>query len=202
MDCATPRSGSTLLKPTGVAGRPEEYFESVVATERPPRPESYLEGLDDPEALALVGGASAPEPQRAIRTERFKYIRRFGDHQGPVLPNCDDGPTKNELIAAGWPDWEAEPEQLYDLVLDPNEMRNLIADPRLEDVAGDLRSRLQRWMTDTDDPLLDGPVPLPPGAWANAPDQISAGDRVSAGSGGEDRDVERPGGLRHGTAAR
>jgi LPS sulfotransferase NodH len=62
MDCATPRSGSTLLKPTGVAGRPEEYFESVVATGRPPRLESYLDRLEDPEALALAGGATAPAP--------------------------------------------------------------------------------------------------------------------------------------------
>jgi LPS sulfotransferase NodH len=64
--CATPRSGSTLLceavKGTGVAGRPEEYFEAVIATGRPPRPEDYLEGLYDPEALSLVGGAAAPEP--------------------------------------------------------------------------------------------------------------------------------------------
>ena len=88
-----------------------------------------------------------------------------------MLPNCDDGATKDELIAAGWPEWESEPEQLYDLVLDPNEMRNLVDDPRLADVAADLRDRLDRWMVDTDDPLLDGPVPLPPGAWANAPDQ-------------------------------
>jgi arylsulfatase A-like enzyme len=82
---------------------------------------------------------AAYEPQRSIRTERFKYIRRFGDHAGPVLPNCDDGPTKDTLIAAGRPEWEAEPEQLYDLVLDPNEMRNLIGDPRLDGVASELR---------------------------------------------------------------
>ncbi len=64
--CATPRSGSTLLcetlKATGVAGRPEEYFEADVVTGRPPRPEEYLQGLDDPEAHALLGGADPPEP--------------------------------------------------------------------------------------------------------------------------------------------
>jgi N-sulfoglucosamine sulfohydrolase len=119
---------------------------------------------------------AAYEPQRSIRTERFKYIRRFGDRDGPVLPNCDDGPTKDELIAMGWPDWQQEPEQLYHLGLDPNEMRNLIGDARWSDVAGDLRARLERWMRDTDDPLLDGPVPLPPGAWVNAPDQVSAAE--------------------------
>jgi trehalose 2-sulfotransferase len=64
--CATPRSGSTLLceglKATGVAGRPEEYFEARAATGRPPRPEDYLRGLHDAAALDLVGGAGDPEP--------------------------------------------------------------------------------------------------------------------------------------------
>lgn len=64
--CATPRSGSTLLceglKATGVAGRPEEYFEAVPATGRPRAPADYLEGLDDPAAHALLGSAPAPDP--------------------------------------------------------------------------------------------------------------------------------------------
>jgi arylsulfatase A-like enzyme len=124
---------------------------------------------------------AAYEPQRAIRTDRFKYIRRFGDHDGPVLANCDDGPAKDELIAHGWPAWEQDREQLYDLVADPNELHNLVDDPRVGDVADDLRARLTRWMEETGDPLLDGPVPLPPGAWANAPGQTSAAEPPATG---------------------
>jgi trehalose 2-sulfotransferase len=64
--CATPRSGSTLLceglKATGVAGRPEEYFEALPTTGRPRTPADFLAGLDDPEALAVVNGAPPPEP--------------------------------------------------------------------------------------------------------------------------------------------
>jgi trehalose 2-sulfotransferase len=64
--CATPRSGSTLLceglKATGVAGRPEEYFEAVPATGRPRTPADYLAGLEDSEAHELVGDAPPPEP--------------------------------------------------------------------------------------------------------------------------------------------
>jgi trehalose 2-sulfotransferase len=59
--CATPRSGSTLLceglKATGVAGRPEEYFEAVPTTGRPRAPVDYLAGLADAEAYAMVVGA-------------------------------------------------------------------------------------------------------------------------------------------------
>jgi trehalose 2-sulfotransferase len=47
--CSTPRSGSTLLcdllYSTGVAGRPEEYFEARAGTGVPPHPGDYLEGL-------------------------------------------------------------------------------------------------------------------------------------------------------------
>jgi LPS sulfotransferase NodH len=47
--------------------------------------------------------------------------------------------------------------------LKANEMRNLVGDPRLSDIAGDLRERLQRWMVEDRRPVGDGPVPLPPG---------------------------------------
>jgi N-sulfoglucosamine sulfohydrolase len=76
----------------------------------------------------------------------------------------------------GWPWWGSEREQLYHLGFDPIEMHNLIADPRWAEVADDLRARLHRWMIDTNDPLLEGPVPLPPGAWVNSQDQRSASD--------------------------
>ena len=45
---------------------------------------------------------AAYEPQRAIRTRRYKYIRRFDNgHAGPVLPNIDDSPSKDLLLAHG-----------------------------------------------------------------------------------------------------
>ena len=57
--CATPRSGSTLvckaLRKTGVAGRPEEYFEALLHSGRPRRPEEYFQGVDDQSILDQLG---------------------------------------------------------------------------------------------------------------------------------------------------
>jgi hypothetical protein len=41
-----------------------------------------------------------------------------------------------------------------------------------------MRGRLESWMRRTDDPLLKGPVPAPPGAKVNPVDQISPKEPV------------------------
>jgi arylsulfatase A-like enzyme len=119
---------------------------------------------------------AAYEPQRCIRTERYKYIRRWGDRRTPVLPNTDDGPSKDLLLAHGWAEREIAPEQLFDLVFDPNEADNLVGDPRYADVLADLRARLEAWQEETSDPLLAGHVDPPHGVEINDPDQRSASE--------------------------
>jgi arylsulfatase A-like enzyme len=119
---------------------------------------------------------AAYEPQRAIRTRRHKYIRRWGDRLTPVLPNTDDGPSKQLLLRNGWAEREIAREQLYDLVFDPNEANNLAADPSSATLLAELRGRLETWMRETDDPLLAGHVDPPPGVEINLPDQRSASD--------------------------
>jgi len=77
------------------------------------------------------------------------------------------------------PDKNTPPEEaLYDLVFDPNETNNLVADPRAQDALADMRLRLDRWMRETDDPLLKGDVPAPEGAVVNDPDGLSPGERT------------------------
>jgi N-sulfoglucosamine sulfohydrolase len=119
---------------------------------------------------------AAYEPQRAIRTTRHKYIRRFGDRLTPVLPNTDDGPSKELLLRNGWAEHEIPQEQLYDLLFDPNEAENLAGDPDYAPVLDELRGRLDAWMVETEDPLLAGHVDPPPGVDINLPDQQSALD--------------------------
>jgi N-sulfoglucosamine sulfohydrolase len=67
-------------------------------------------------------------------------------------------------------------ERLHDLFFNPGEGRNSIDDPAYAEVVADLRARLEAWMVETNDPLLDGPVLPPPGARINAQDQQSADD--------------------------
>ena len=121
---------------------------------------------------------AAYEPQRAVRTERWKYIRRFDDYSHPVLANCDDSDTKDLLVEAGWGKQTVPREQLYDLVLDPAEGHNLCGEPAQAQTLEQMRERLERWMRETDDPLLDGPVPPPPGAAINEQWQVSPEDPV------------------------
>jgi len=122
---------------------------------------------------------AAYEPQRAIRTDRHKFIRRFGRRTRPVLVNCDDSPSKSLLISKGWADRIVPSEQLYDLVFDPGEADNLGGDPAYAEILADLQERLEAWMRDTEDPLLHGDPDPPPGAEVNDPDQISASEPVT-----------------------
>jgi N-sulfoglucosamine sulfohydrolase len=118
----------------------------------------------------------AYEPERCVRTHRWKYIRRFGERTKPVLPNTDDGPSKELLLSYGWGEREIPPEQLYDLVLDPNEAHNLAGDPAHSGTLEELREKLKAWMVETKDPLLEGDVPAPEGAELNDPDGLSPND--------------------------
>ncbi len=117
---------------------------------------------------------AAYEPQRAVRTDRHKYIRRWGERLTPVLANTDDGPSKDLLLRGGWAERVIPKEQLYDLLFDPNEANNLLEDPDYAAVLADLRGRLEAWMHDTEDPLLAGRVDPPKGVEINLPDQLSA----------------------------
>ncbi len=125
------------------------------------------------EVFAEVNYHAAYEPKRAVRTERYKYIRRYDGRESPVLPNIDDGLTKSAWLDAGYADSHVAPERLYDTILDPGERVNLIDSAEHADVLTDLRARLERWMRATDDPLLRGHIPAPPGAVANDPDGLS-----------------------------
>jgi N-sulfoglucosamine sulfohydrolase len=132
------------------------------------------------EIFAEVTYHAAYEPQRAVRTDRWKYIRRFDEYPHPVLANCDDSESKDAWVAAGWGEREVPRERLYDLVLDPPEAENLATQPQFADRLAEMRERLQGWMRDTEDPLLGGPVDPPQGALVNEQWQVSANEPLRA----------------------
>ncbi len=114
------------------------------------------------EVFAEINYHVCHEPQRAVRTRRWKYIRRLHPRARPVLPNCDDSPSKDFLLARGWGQREEAAERLYDLTADPLEQRNVAADAAHGEALDEMRGRLERWQRETGDPLLDRPFLEPP----------------------------------------
>jgi len=98
------------------------------------------------------------DPQRSIRTERYRYVRRA---DGPHLRIVDDGPANNWMRSLGYANWPAGTELLFDTWFDPSEVHDLSADPTHQAIARELSDRLDRWMADTDDPFVTGDLPEP-----------------------------------------
>jgi arylsulfatase A-like enzyme len=130
------------------------------------------------EIFAEVNYHAAYEPKRSARTQRFNYIRHFGDRRHPVLPNCDDSPSKDVWLKNGWRDQMVPREMLFDTIFDPNETHNLAADPSYSKGLREMRGRLDSWMRRTNDPLLHEPVKAPAGAVVNDPDGISPKEKT------------------------
>ncbi len=126
--------------------------------------------------FAEINVHASPEPQRAVRTKRWKYIVRFDGRRKPVLPNIDDSPSKEALMARGLAEQRIFDEQLYDLIVDPNESCNLADRLDYRDILKEMRNHLELWMEQTKDPLLAGPIQLPKGAVYNDPDGVSPGE--------------------------
>lgn len=107
------------------------------------------------------GWHEEPEPQRGIRTQRYKYIRRWRPTRPPE--NCDNSPSKTLLQEAGFFERHLGEEEFYDLYFDPQEADNLADSPRHQSIKGELGARLEAWMQQMKDPLLAGRPVLPPG---------------------------------------
>jgi N-sulfoglucosamine sulfohydrolase len=130
------------------------------------------------EIFAEVNYHAAYEPMRCVRTDRYKYIRRFSDRTQPVTPNCDDSVSKTLWYESGWMDQEMPEEALFDMMFDPHETHNLVENPRMKNALDMMRQKMQDWREATGDPLLDNDVvPPPDGAVVNDIDAYSPKDR-------------------------
>jgi arylsulfatase A-like enzyme len=116
-------------------------------------------------------------PVRGIRTREFLYLRNFHPERWPAgdpeyywsvgeFGDVDNTPSKR-LLQAG----EGDPqlsrffqlvfgkrpsEELFDLVKDPGQVRNVAADPAYADTLKQLRRRVTVWMEATGDPRGKG----------------------------------------------
>lgn len=97
-------------------------------------------------------------PMRGIRTKDYKYIRNFEDGPKVYLPYDLYTSLSGEEVREEYSVPNSK-EELYDLKKDPLERHNLAGDPDHEDMLVELRERVAKWMAETEDPLLKGPVP-------------------------------------------
>ncbi|MFC4542051.1 sulfatase [Halosolutus amylolyticus] len=98
-------------------------------------------------------------PVRAIRTDQYKYVRNFWDLPAVYLSKDIFASESGREVRETYGIPPRPYEELYDLKNAPQEDENVAFEPRYQDVRRDLSRRLYEWMDETDDPLLDGPVP-------------------------------------------
>jgi arylsulfatase A-like enzyme len=109
------------------------------------------------------------DPMRCVRTQRYKYIRSFKDMPNLPLPK-DILESVMAKALRGDANAPRPREELYDLHDDPGEETNRIDEPALTDVRRDLVARLDAWMRDTKDPLLETTdLPHPPEQYHDGP---------------------------------
>jgi arylsulfatase A-like enzyme len=101
---------------------------------------------------------------RAVRDERFKYVRNFRPGQGYYLPLVyrERIPTMQEMLQLRdeekldsiqelWFRENKAPEELYDCKSDPHELNNLAGDPAYKEKLEELRAEMDRWIHNTGD---------------------------------------------------
>lgn len=145
------------------AGDPEQAGRDHVFVER--------------ERHANVRRGDLSYPARAVRTDKFLYIKNLRSDRWPAgdpemyvavgpFGDIDDGPTKRLILKLQTADASSRrffelscgkrpAEELYDLAKDPAELTNVADHPEYAEVKAKLRTQLDRWMTDTADPRAD-----------------------------------------------
>lgn len=125
-----------------------------------------------------------PYPSRAIRTPDFLLIRNFKPDRMPMGEVFDSEATAEQLLQdhyLAYPDMDASPTkiflmtnrdsyskhfdlafssrpefELYDLKIDPDQVRNVAADSGYAKVLRELTDRMMRELRDTGDPRIMG----------------------------------------------
>ncbi|MFT4814888.1 MAG: N-sulfoglucosamine sulfohydrolase [Pseudohongiellaceae bacterium] len=117
---------------------------------------------------------------RAVRDDRFKYLRNFNPEKPYYLPlpYREQMPAMQELLRmrdagelspaqAQWFRTSKEREELFDVNNDPYELNNIAADPAYTDKLAELRKEMDSWMSFIDDKGLMPEVELIESMWPN-----------------------------------
>jgi N-sulfoglucosamine sulfohydrolase len=97
---------------------------------------------------------------RAVRTATHKYIVNFEISTAVDVPaDVRTSPIYPRLIQTF--SRERAHVEFYDLTTDRWEQTNLAGQPAVAEIETNLRHRLLRWMQETEDPLLQGPIASP-----------------------------------------
>lgn len=101
------------------------------------------------------------DPMRCVRTREWKFIANFENApQQETSPDYgNNGHGYPEVAKVLEIKGTHPPYELYDLANDPQESKNLAADPAHAETVAALKSDLLAWMQETGDPLLQGPIP-------------------------------------------
>lgn len=101
------------------------------------------------------------DPRRAARTETHKLIVNFSTAPAFMDPSQRWRPLSDPVTPANPAAAKHNAVELYDLREDPWEQRDVAGRPEYAAVQTQLLQRLRRHLTETDDPILRGPIASP-----------------------------------------
>jgi N-sulfoglucosamine sulfohydrolase len=158
----------TFLEAAGITIPPTMTASSLFSSNR--RQAMFLER--ERHANVRKGGLSYPV--RGIRTPDYLYLRNFEPDRWPAgdpefywsvgpYGDVDDSPSKQILMKEKPQPYfdlclgKRPAEELYVLKEDPDEVKNVAAQPHYAKVKGALAARVQTWMKETGDPRATNP---------------------------------------------
>jgi len=116
---------------------------------------------------AEINYHAARNPQRCVRTERYKYIRRYEGIVQNVYANVDASETKAVFEENGFFEKKHNEEELFDVLLDPQEKNDLSGDPAYLGALLEMRALMGAYQERTGDRIAECGLPYIPGMRVN-----------------------------------
>jgi arylsulfatase A-like enzyme len=105
------------------------------------------------------------EPVRAIRGKRYKLIRNFLPGKGLQVGADMKSSPCGKIMEDSLNEYKRPEYELYDLTKDTSEKENLAGSEAYSSVEKKLKNKLNSWLKETRDPILEDTVKAPQGYW-------------------------------------